>query len=68
MAVGVEELSTRMRVLSDGTDGDERVRESRSGMRCWSRERLERGDLRERFASVLMMRCEAERWLSAEIT
>lgn len=57
-----------MRVLSDGTGGDERVWESRSGTRCWRRGRLERGGLRERFASVLMMRCEAERWLSAEVT
>ena len=68
MAVGLEELSTRIRFLSDGTDGDKSVRESRSGMRCWRRGRLERGGFRERFASVLMMRCDVERWLSAEVT
>lgn len=59
--VGSEELSTRIRVLSDGTVGDEIVRESRSGMRCWRSGRLERGGLRERLASVLMIKCEAER-------
>lgn len=47
--------------LRDGTLSDSSLELARSGTNCSMRGRLDRGNFRGRFTSVLMIRCEASR-------
>lgn len=63
------ELSTMTALVREGTSSDsQRVWPWRFGIMCVRRGMFERGSLRGRFVSVLIMRWEAVRWVRAEIT
>ena len=62
------ELSTTNTCVREGTDSDWTTRAPVSGASCFNRESLALGGFLGRFVSVLIIRCEARRWLSAATT
>jgi hypothetical protein len=56
-----DELSTRITLFRLGTVGDSRFGLVRLGTSCWNSGTLERGLLKGRLVSVLMIKCEASR-------
>jgi hypothetical protein len=63
-----EELSTRTMCFREGTVSDWSFEVKRSGMRASRRVMLLRGGLKGRFVSVPITRCEASRWVRADMT
>lgn len=63
-----EELSTRTMCFREGTVSDWSFEVKRSGTRASRRVMLLRGGLKGRFVSVPITKCEASRWVRADIT
>jgi hypothetical protein len=62
------ELSTRIMFLSEGADADSNFDADKSGAICFNSVMFSRGGLYERFVSVPIIRCAAERCESADMT
>ena len=62
------ELSTRMICWRDGAVSDSNLDPDKAGARLSRIVMFERGGLKGRFVSVLMTRCEASRWVRADMT
>jgi hypothetical protein len=56
-----EELSTRTKCFRLGTIGDSSCELARLGINCWNNGTFERGGLKGKLVSVLMIKCEASR-------
>ena len=65
---GSTELLTMKTCVKEGTVWDWTIRAPVSGTNCFNRESLGLGGFLGRYVSVLMIRCEASRWLSAATT
>ena len=64
----LEELSTRTIHFREGTVSDSSFEVKRSGTRTSRMVMLLRGGLKGRFVSVPITRCEASRWVRADMT